>query len=68
MAPNATPPTCGGTAGRLRHMIANRRHAALTIAVEVGLALMGLPLAMHLLLGAALEVLVVIVELLWWLR
>lgn len=65
MARNPTPRTSGGIAGRLRHMIPNRRHAALTIAVEIALALTGVPLAVHLMLGAALEALV---ELLWWLR
>jgi len=39
-------------------MIPNRRHAALTIAVETGLALIGLPVGTHLLLVAALAALV----------
>jgi hypothetical protein len=68
MAPNTTPRTPDGIAARLRQVVANRHHAALMIAVEIGLALIGLPLALHLIVGAALEALVVSIELFWWLR
>lgn len=65
MAPNPTPHASGGIAGRLRHLIPNRRHAALTIAVEFGLALTGMPPVMHLTVGVALEALIVLAELPW---
>jgi len=65
MAQNATLRTSGGITGHLRHLVPNRRHVALTIAIESGVALTGLPLPAYVSLGLALEALIELVSRYW---
>lgn len=53
MAPNTTPRTPAGIAGRLSRVARTRR--VTLIVVEIGLAFVGLPLAVHLIIGVIVE-------------
>jgi hypothetical protein len=52
MAPNATNHHPGRTASVIHSLFPSRKHLAITIAVEMALTAIGLPLWTHLLLGA----------------
>lgn len=55
MATNATTPTLGRMARVTHWLFPSRRLVAISLAADTGLAVLGLPLWMHLVLGAMLH-------------
>ena len=52
MAPNATNHNPGRAASAIHWLFPSREHLAITIAIEMALTVLGVPLWAHLLLGA----------------
>lgn len=65
MATNATNLTPGRTGRVIHWLFPSRRQVAVGVAAELGLAILGLPLWVHLALGAALHVVIHLVGRFW---
>jgi hypothetical protein len=57
MPSNATTPTPGPMARVIHWLFASRRHVAISLAADAGLAIFGLPLRIHLAAGVLIHLL-----------